>query len=102
MNKLPVLGIVAAGSNMGKTTLITELIPAFAKRNIRVSIIKHAHHQFDIDYPGKDSYKIRQSGAVQTLIASNKRWALMTELAQEPDIQTLIEWKASKIPSSLN
>jgi molybdopterin-guanine dinucleotide biosynthesis adapter protein len=91
MNKLPVLGIVAAGSNMGKTTLITELIPAFAKRNIRVSVIKHAHHQFDIDYPGKDSYKIRQSGAVQTLIASNKRWALMTELAQEPDIQTLIE-----------
>ena len=90
MNKLPVLGIVAAGSNAGKTTLVTGLIPALAKRNIRVSVIKHAHHQFDIDYPGKDSYKIREAGAIQTLIASSKRWALMTELAQEPNIDALI------------
>jgi len=90
MNRLPVLGIVAAGSNAGKTTLITQLIPALAKRNIRVSVIKHAHHKFDIDYPGKDSYKIREAGAVQTLIASNKRWALMTELAGEPDLEVLI------------
>jgi molybdopterin-guanine dinucleotide biosynthesis adapter protein len=90
MNKLPILGIVAAGSNAGKTTLVTGLIPALAKRNIRVSVIKHAHHQFDVDYPGKDSFKIRAAGAVQTLIASNNRWALMTELAQEPNLQTLI------------
>ncbi|MGZ8271422.1 MAG: molybdopterin-guanine dinucleotide biosynthesis protein B [Methylophilus sp.] len=90
MNRLPVLGIVAAGSNAGKTTLITQLIPALAKRNIRVSVIKHAHHKFDIDYPGKDSYKIREAGAVQTLIASNKRWALMTELAGEQDLEALI------------
>lgn len=90
MNRLPVLGIVAAGSNAGKTTLITQLIPALAKRNIRVSVIKHAHHKFDIDYPGKDSYKIREAGAVQTLIASNKRWALMTELACEPNLEALI------------
>ncbi|MGV3580675.1 MAG: molybdopterin-guanine dinucleotide biosynthesis protein B [Methylophilus sp.] len=90
MNRLPVLGIVAAGSNAGKTTLITQLIPALAKRNIRVSVIKHAHHKFDIDYPGKDSYKIREAGAVQTLIASNKRWALMTELASEPNLEALI------------
>jgi molybdopterin-guanine dinucleotide biosynthesis protein MobB len=90
MNRLPVLGIVAAGSNAGKTTLITQLIPALAKRNIRVSVIKHAHHKFDIDHPGKDSYKIREAGAVQTLIASNKRWALMTELAGEPDLEVLI------------
>jgi molybdopterin-guanine dinucleotide biosynthesis adapter protein len=90
MNRLPVLGIVAAGSNAGKTTLITQLIPALAKRNIRVSVIKHAHHKFDIDYPGKDSYKIREAGAVQTLIASNKRWALMTELAGEPNLEVLI------------
>jgi molybdopterin-guanine dinucleotide biosynthesis adapter protein len=88
--KLPVLGIVAASSNAGKTTLVTGLIPALAKLNIRVSVIKHAHHQFDIDYPGKDSYKIREAGAIQTLIASNQRWALMTELAQEPDIDALI------------
>ncbi len=77
---LPIFGICAASSNAGKTTLITKLIPELTKRNIRVSVIKHAHHQFDIDHPGKDSYKIREAGAVQTLIASNKRWALMTEL----------------------
>ncbi len=77
---LPIIGICAAGSKVGKTTLITQLIPALVKRNIRVSVIKHTHHQFDIDYPGKDSYRIREAGAAQTLIASNKRWALMTEL----------------------
>ena len=87
---LPVIGICAAGSNAGKTTLITQLIPELAKHNLRVSVIKHAHHQFDIDHKGKDSYQIREAGAVQTLIASNKRWALMTELAQEPDLDDLI------------
>jgi len=79
---LPIFGICAASSNAGKTTLITKLIPELSKRNIRVSVIKHAHHQFDIDHPGKDSYKIREAGAVQTLIASSKRWALMTELSR--------------------
>lgn len=87
---LPVIGICAAGSNAGKTTLITQLIPELAKHGLRVSVIKHAHHQFDIDHKGKDSYQIREAGAVQTLIASNKRWALMTELALEPDIHELI------------
>jgi molybdopterin-guanine dinucleotide biosynthesis protein MobB len=82
---LPVIGICAAGSNAGKTTLVTQLIPELQLRNIRVSVIKHAHHKFDIDHPGKDSYKIRQAGAVQTLIASSKRWALMTELADGDD-----------------
>ncbi|MEE9331636.1 MAG: molybdopterin-guanine dinucleotide biosynthesis protein B [Methylophilaceae bacterium] len=82
MNKLPILGIVAASSNAGKTTVITRLLPALAKHNIRVSVIKHAHHQFDIDHPGKDSYNIREAGAVQTLIASGKRWALMTEMTR--------------------
>jgi len=90
MHKLPILGICAAGSNAGKTTLITKLIPELAKRNIRVSVIKHAHHKFDIDHPGKDSYQIREAGAVQTLIASSKRWALMTEVASEPDLEALI------------
>ena len=84
-NKLPILGICAAGSNAGKTTLITQLIPELAKRDIRVSVIKHAHHQFDIDHPGKDSYSIRESGAVQTLIASGDRWALMTEMKRTPN-----------------
>ena len=87
---LPIIGICAAGSNAGKTTLITQLIPELAKHGLRVSVIKHAHHQFDIDHKGKDSYQIREAGAVQTLIASNKRWALMTELAQEPDLDDLI------------
>jgi molybdopterin-guanine dinucleotide biosynthesis adapter protein len=84
MNKLPILGIVAAGSNAGKTTVITQLLPILANCNIRVSVIKHAHHQFDIDHQGKDSYKIREAGAVQTLIASSKRWALMTEMTRTP------------------
>jgi molybdopterin-guanine dinucleotide biosynthesis adapter protein len=88
--RLPVIGICAAGSNAGKTTLITQLIPELAKHGLRVSVIKHAHHQFDIDHKGKDSYQIREAGAVQTLIASNKRWALMTELALEPDLDDLI------------
>jgi len=87
MTKLPVLGIVAAGSNAGKTTVITQLLPALAKQGIRVSVIKHAHHQFDIDHPGKDSYNIREAGAVQTLVASGKRWALMTEMQCTPDYE---------------
>lgn len=84
-NDIPVLGICAAGSNAGKTTLITKLIDEFSKRNIRVSVIKHAHHQFDIDHPGKDSYKIREAGAVQTLVASKQRWALVTEMSRTTD-----------------
>lgn len=94
---VPVLGIVASGSNAGKTTLITQLIPEFTRRQIRVSVIKHAHHQFDIDHKGKDSYQIRESGAVQTLVASNQRWALMTEMTRtsdftdEADLNTLLD-----------
>jgi molybdopterin-guanine dinucleotide biosynthesis protein B len=87
---LPVIGICAASSNTGKTTLITQLIPELAKHGLRVSVIKHAHHQFDVDHKGKDSYQIREAGAVQTLIASSKRWALMTEFSQEPDLNELI------------
>ena len=96
-NKPAVLGICAARSNAGKTTLITRLIPELAQRKIRVSVIKHAHHQFDIDHPGKDSFKIRESGAVQTLIASGQRWALMTEMTRvanstdEANLNELIE-----------
>lgn len=86
MNKpLPILGIVASSSNAGKTTLITQLLRELVKRHIRVSVIKHAHHQFDIDHPGKDSYNIREAGAVQTLVASGKRWALMTEMDRTPN-----------------
>jgi molybdopterin-guanine dinucleotide biosynthesis protein MobB len=97
MIKLPILGIVAAGSNAGKTTIITQLIPLLAAKQIRVSVIKHAHHKFDIDHVGKDSYNIREAGAVQTLIASDRRWALMTEMQRtshhngEADLTAMIE-----------
>jgi molybdopterin-guanine dinucleotide biosynthesis protein MobB len=82
---LPVIGICAAHSNTGKTTLINKLIGELRERNIRVSVIKHAHHRFDIDHPGKDSYEIREAGAVQTLVASNNRWALITEMQRTPN-----------------
>ncbi len=88
----PLLGICAASSNTGKTTLLIGLIPALLRAGCRVSVIKHAHHRFDIDHPGKDTYRIREAGAVQTLIGSRQRWALMTELdgtAEEPDLATL-------------
>jgi molybdopterin-guanine dinucleotide biosynthesis protein B len=91
-----VLGICASGSGIGKTTLLTQLVPALAARGLKVSFIKHAHHAFDIDHPGKDTYRIRESGAVQTLIGSRHRWALMTELShtdpdrQEPDLAELL------------
>lgn len=94
---IPTLGIVASVSNAGKTTLITQLIPKLTNRHIRVSVIKHAHHQFDIDHKNKDSYQIREAGAVQTLIASNRRWALMTEMNRttestvEADLDTLLQ-----------
>lgn len=84
---LPLIGICAAGSNTGKTTLINKLIIELRQRNIRVSVIKHAHHHFDIDHPGKDSYEIREAGAVQTLVASGKRWALITEMQRTPNPQ---------------
>lgn len=86
-SRIPLLGICAYGSGCGKTTLLTQLIPALQELGIRVSIIKHAHHSFDIDHPGKDSYRLREAGAVQTLLGSSKRWALMTEFAHEREPQ---------------
>ncbi|MDH5408050.1 MAG: molybdopterin-guanine dinucleotide biosynthesis protein MobB [Gammaproteobacteria bacterium] len=88
----PVLGF-AAYSGTGKTTLLTQLIPILKDKGIRIGMIKHAHHNFDIDKPGKDSYELRKAGAEQMLIASQKRWALMVETADQqtdPDLQMLI------------
>jgi molybdopterin-guanine dinucleotide biosynthesis protein MobB len=80
MNKKPyILGICAANSGSGKTFFIERLIPELKKRGYSVSAIKHAHHNFDIDKPGKDSFKIRESGAKQTLIFNASRSALITE-----------------------
>nr|WP_286241055.1 molybdopterin-guanine dinucleotide biosynthesis protein MobB [Neptuniibacter halophilus] len=79
---MPKLLGFAAWSGTGKTTLLKQLIPALKAEGIRVGVIKHAHHQFDIDHPGKDSYEIRKAGAEQMLICSGKRWALMVEQDQ--------------------
>jgi molybdopterin-guanine dinucleotide biosynthesis protein B len=87
----PLLGFCAYGSGVGKTTLLANLIPELAAAGLRVSVIKHAHHSFDIDHPGKDSYRLRNAGAVQMLLGSRKRWALMTELPNNPEEPTLDE-----------
>ena len=76
----------AGWSGSGKTTLIEKLIPRIAARGLRVSLIKHAHHTFDVDQPGKDSYRHRHAGASEILVTSSRRWVLMHELrgAAEP------------------
>ena len=76
----------AGWSGSGKTTLIEQLIPRFVQRGLRVSLIKHAHHTFDVDQPGKDSHRHRQAGASEILVTSSRRWVLMHELrgAHEP------------------
>jgi molybdopterin-guanine dinucleotide biosynthesis protein B len=80
---------VAGWSGSGKTTLIEKLIPRFTARGLRVSLIKHAHHTFDVDQPGKDSYRHRHAGASEVLVTSSRRWVLMHELrgAQEPSFE---------------
>ena len=88
----PILGFVAF-SGTGKTTLLELLIPQLRQRGIRVALLKHAHHDFDIDTPGKDSYRLRKAGASQVMIASARRWALITEHPQareEPRLDELL------------
>jgi molybdopterin-guanine dinucleotide biosynthesis adapter protein len=82
----------AGWSGSGKTTLIEKLIPRFVGRGLRVSLIKHAHHNFDIDVPGKDSYRHRHAGASEILVTSSRRWVLMHELrgSQEPSFDEQI------------
>ncbi len=70
----------AGFSGSGKTTLIEQLIPRLITRGLRVALIKHAHHEFDVDTPGKDSYRHREAGAGEVLITSDQRWVLMHEL----------------------
>jgi molybdopterin-guanine dinucleotide biosynthesis adapter protein len=87
----PVLGI-AAYSGTGKTTLLRQLLPLLRTRGLRVAVVKHAHHSFDTDVPGKDSYELRKAGATQMLVASRHRWALVTETgdAAEPRLEELL------------
>ena len=75
-------------SGAGKTTLLEALIPLFVARGLRVSLIKHTHHDFDIDTPGKDSWRLREAGCAEVMLLSNRRWALIHELrgAAEPDL----------------
>ncbi|MDF2095922.1 molybdopterin-guanine dinucleotide biosynthesis protein B [Aquibaculum arenosum] len=81
---MKVIGL-AGWSGAGKTTLVCKLIPALRQRGISVSTIKHAHHAFDVDKPGKDSYEHRAAGATEVLVSSGKRWALMHELREEAE-----------------
>src|SRR5215831_14090336 len=83
---------VAAMSGTGKTTLLLKLIPLLTARGLRVGLIKRAHHTFDTDKPGKDSYELRKAGASQVLIGSDRRWALVVEKEQtiEPDAFDLL------------
>jgi molybdopterin-guanine dinucleotide biosynthesis adapter protein len=83
----------AGWSGSGKTTLIEKLIPRLAGRGLRVSLIKHAHHSFDVDTPGKDSHRHRQAGAAEIMVTSSRRWVLMHELrgAQEPSFDEQVK-----------
>lgn len=76
---------LAGWSGSGKTTLVQLLLPALVARGVTVSTMKHAHHAFDVDKPGKDSYVHREAGATEVLITSAKRWALMHENRSEPE-----------------
>jgi molybdopterin-guanine dinucleotide biosynthesis protein B len=83
---------VAGWSGAGKTTLLARLIPYFIAQGLRVSAIKHAHHNFEVDVPGKDSWVLRESGAAEVLVSSGRRFALMHELrgAAEPRLPELL------------
>ena len=88
---MKVIGL-AGWSGAGKTTLLAGVIPHLLAKGLRVSVIKHAHHEFDVDVPGKDSWIHRQSGASEVLVSSTRRWALMHELrgAAEPRLPELL------------
>jgi molybdopterin-guanine dinucleotide biosynthesis protein B len=84
MSEARVLGIVG-WSGSGKTTLITKLIPLLAKRGIRIATLKHAHHSFDVDQPGKDSYEHRKAGACEVIVSSARRWVQMHEIGTDAE-----------------
>jgi molybdopterin-guanine dinucleotide biosynthesis adapter protein len=76
---------LAGWSGSGKTTLISKVIPVLAGRGLKVATVKHAHHQFDLDKPGKDSWLHRQAGASEVAVVSSRRWAVIHELRGEPE-----------------
>ncbi|MDP2680499.1 MAG: molybdopterin-guanine dinucleotide biosynthesis protein B [Rhodoferax sp.] len=83
---------VAGFSGSGKTTLVERLIPALRLRGLRVSVVKHAHHHFDIDHEGKDTYRHREAGAFEVVVASDRRLALMREfeVPRRPTVHQLL------------
>ncbi len=99
MSGARVLGIVG-WSGSGKTTLITRLIPVLSAQGIRVATLKHAHHKFDVDQPGKDSYEHRKAGACEVIVSSARRWVQMHEVADGAEA-TLPELLAKVSPCDL-
>lgn len=90
---VPLIGFVAAHSNSGKTTLIEQLIPLLANHGVKCAVIKHVHHDFDMDTPGKDSYRFREAGARQVIAGSVRRAVLQVETGEGddyPDLQRLV------------
>ena len=94
-----VIGL-AGWSGSGKTTLITKVIPVLVGRGLKVATIKHAHHEFDIDRPGKDSWLHREAGASEVVVASSRRWALVHELRNAPEL-SLADLLAKLSPADL-
>ena len=84
---------IAGFKNAGKTTLVVDLIREFTGRGLTLATVKHAHHEFDIDHPGKDSYQHREAGAVEVIVASARRWAHIKELPDEsePELAELLQ-----------
>lgn len=99
MNEAKVLGIVG-WSGSGKTTLLTRLIPLLVGRGLRVATLKHAHHSFDVDQPGKDSYEHRKAGASEVIVSSARRWVQMHEIGGAEEA-TLAELLARVSPCDL-
>ncbi len=95
--KLPVIGF-AAFSGTGKTTLVSNIIPLLRNRSLKIGILKHAHHNFVIDQPGKDSHEFRKAGAQQVLIASKHRiaWVKEKEKQEEPELMETLQFFASQ------
>lgn len=98
---LPLIGLCAY-SGTGKTTLINQLIPILKKCDLRIGVVKHAHHNFDIDHPGKDSYEFRQAGAEQVAVASHKRIAWIKELRENKEEPSLSDALAALDISDLD
>ena len=99
MSSARVLGLVG-WSGSGKTTLITKLIPLFVSRGLRVATLKHAHHAFDVDQPGKDSYEHRKAGACEVIVSSARRWVQMREVGDGAEA-TLAQLLARVSPCDL-